>query len=310
MQKFSLPFNPWKHSLREYIPKVIDPFLPYIQSVYYALPGTLSTSARRTEECDTSMITDATEAFAKMGVEPCIVLNGSWNSFAMNRDKHIKLLVSSLKTLHSYGLAGLTVASNLLMNSGVLREIPRLKVQSSVNQFTDSFEKAEMLVKNLGYDGIVWDRNINLLIDRLKQNNQQLKTLYPHASTTIMVNEGCLGMCPFQREHAIHISMMSCQDPEWLEYVKATDAKYPGLTSSYYAQSVSNGCGKLIKDHPELAKDIPFIRSDKIDAYTDCADIIKISGRDQNVDWIANAVRAYVNKTPFKYEYLDAKIIR
>lgn len=310
--KFSIPFNDEYVNFKSYRENILEKYLQYIDNIYYSLPVEISPNARTYRIPFTLNDTcNVTEIFASKKIKPYIVLNSSWTPLSAYTEEYLTTLTMTLKSLYDAGLYGVTVQNNYLMNIGIFDHIPDLKIIASINQMIDTYEKAVNLLNIIPkYSGIHWCRNINPNIDYISKINNLLKEDYPNLTTTILLNEGCLLYCPFKKDHDNLIGMLSYTNEDLNEYNKKIFTKYSNLNDILNNLNITTGCIKMFSENENLKQLSPYITPENFKKYIEmnCADIYKIAGRTNSVEWIDNAINSYITGLSDNKDYLDSGI--
>lgn len=295
-KRFVVPYN---YELDKFKTSIVGNYKDFIHSVYMAPPSGLMSSARTPHKViDLPMIRESVRYFASEGIESYLAINGGWNAPTTYTSQNFSLIASVLKDLEVCGLTGVIIGSSYLANAGFIQKVcPSLKVMPTVNNGFDTFDRASIATDLVKYDGIIWDRNINPEIDKLKEYNKKYKEMYPNKTTAILLNEGCLRYCPFKKDHDQILAMVSFSDPEYYAYLESITKVYPDVIKTNGSINTLFGCKKAMRENPKLIDDIPYIDPCDLDKYVDCADLFKLSGRTHHTIWIASLLNHYVTAT-------------
>lgn len=138
--------------------------------------------------------------------------------------------------------------------------------------------RSALYYEELGADIIVPSVSINHDLKELILMKDNLQ----HATLKILVNEVCLGNCPYRRFHHAHLS-------------KANHRNYDiDYTSS---------CTKKYLDNPYLFLTNNVIRPEDLKLYEGICDNFKLVGRTIEDDILVNMIKAYGN------EYYDGNLL-
>lgn len=218
-----------------------------------------------------------------MGIEVNYLLNaqclGNTEYTAEGRIEIMKYLES----VYNANVDAVTISIPLLADI-VKREFPDLKVVVSVIAESNNPHRVALWEK-MGVDRINLDYDSNRDFKRLRSISETAKV-----NLELLLNDGCLFYCPFQKYHRMlssHGSKTGAARRDYIDYclLKCTIERI---------------------DNPAEILRGPWIRPEDTQFYEDNFDIhfFKISGRYRPADWIVNAVEAY-SKRSYDGNFMD-----
>lgn len=165
------------------------------------------------------------------------------------------------------------VATNPALQHFLRNWHPHLAVGSSVNNHIDSVERARQLIDATGI--------ANLMLDHRNPRNfplmRALHKAFPSKAIVVLVNESCLRDCALQSFHQASLGAASrrggCSaDPDFCHAL----------------------CARAKLLDPTQVLRAPWIRPEDIHHVFEAgASLVKLAGRTESTQWIANLVRAY-----------------
>jgi len=130
--------------------------------------------------------------------------------------------------------------------------------------------------ENIGADIIIPSMNVNFKLGKLNE----IKNMLKHAKIRIMLNEHCLGDCPWRRFHHSHYAH----------------------SNQEYDYHIN--CKKLFMKNPYLILTNNCIRPEDIKQYQNITDSFKIVGRLVNINKLCERIAAY-DAQSFNGNYID-----
>lgn len=181
-----------------------------------------------------------------------------------NTTNHIywKKIRDYLKDLEEIGVSGI-IASHPFIMSEVKANTNMQLTASTICEIQSC--RSAIYYENLGADVLVPSMNCNYNIDLLLDMKKALK----RAKIRLMVNEHCLGDCPWRRFHHNH-------------YAHSSNA------FDYHLK-----CKKVYWNNPYLLLTNSVIRPEDLHHYEQITNDFKIVGRQVPIEALANVVCAY-----------------
>lgn len=167
-----------------------------------------------------------------------------------------------LKTLEEIGVDRI-IASHPFLISEVKKKTSMEAVASTICEITE--RRMAVYYESIGADIIIPSMNANFSMDKLKEMKAGLK----HAKLRIMLNEACLGDCPWRR---FHHSSYAHSDNEM----------------DYHLQ-----CRSRFIHNPSLLLSNNCIRPEDMKEYFSICDNFKIVGRLVEADLLCERIVAY-----------------
>lgn len=177
-------------------------------------------------------------------------------------------IIRYLKELEMCGVDYIIASHPFIMQA--VKENTDMKVVASTICEAATVRSA-MYYESIGADVIIPSMNINYNIEVLEQMRDSLE----HASLRIMVNEHCLGDCPWRRFHHNHYAHHN----EEFEY--------------------HVNCKSMFYKNPYLILTNNYIRPEDIHRYETITNEFKIVGRLKPIDTLVRIIQAY-SKEEFK----------
>ncbi len=167
-----------------------------------------------------------------------------------------------LKDLEGIGVGGIIASHPFIMSE--VKDSTNMQLTASAICEIQSCRSA-VYYENIGADVLVPSMNCNYNIDLLLDMKKVLK----RAKIRLMVNEHCLGDCPWRRFHHNH-------------YAHSSNA------FDYHLK-----CKKVYWNNPHLLLTNSVIRPEDLHHYEQITNEFKIVGRQVPTDALANVIRAY-----------------
>lgn len=176
-------------------------------------------------------------------------------------------LTRYLADLEKTGVDSLIVSHPLIMAQVKSKTKLKLSV-STVCEITTA--RSALYYENMGADTIIPSMNANLDLDALRLMKKSLK----HAKLRIMINERCLGDCPWRTAHFF-------QNSE-----RDTNQKY--TYDQYYLN-----CHRMFYENPWMLLSNNAIRPEDLRFYEDIISDFKIVGRLAPIEDTLTRIKAY-----------------
>ena len=170
-----------------------------------------------------------------------------------------------LKEMNTIGVDTVIIAHPFVMT--LAKEKTDMRVATSIICDVDT-PRGALYYEEMGADIICTSSSINYDIDMLKKIKNSLK----RTELAILVNEACLGNCPWRRFHQNALSHADCKEYD-----------------IYYAMS----CTGLYKKRPYMALTNNIVRPEDISYYEGISNTFKLVGRTTDNDTLCNMVNAY-----------------
>lgn len=178
-----------------------------------------------------------------------------------------------LKELESIGVKGIVASHPFIMET--VKSCTNLRVIASTICEINTVRSA-LYYEQIGADIIIPSMNVNYDIQLLKDMKHNLKK----AKIRLMVNEHCLGDCPWRRFHHSHYA------------------------HSQYEADYHMHCRRVYLGSPYLLLTNSVIRPEDLCNYTDFIDDFKIVGRQVPMDILCKVVSVY-DKKSYKGNYIE-----
>lgn len=178
-----------------------------------------------------------------------------------------------LKDLENIGVQGIIASHPFLMNA--VKYETKLRLTASTICEIQTCRSA-LYYENLGADVIIPSMTCNYQLDLLMDFKKALKK----AEIRLMVNEHCLGDCPWRRFHHSHYAHSS------------------------YELDYHMRCKKVYWDNPYLFLTNSVIRPEDLHRYMDITNHFKIVGRQLPAENLRDLVNAYAMEK-YNGNYID-----
>ena len=199
---------------------------------------------------------------AKKNVDFEIALNSPCGIENTTNHEYWEKIRAYLKELEKIGVSGIIASHPFIMSE--VKDSTNMQLTASTICEIQSCRSA-LYYENIGADILVPSMNCNFKLDLLRDMKNALKK----AKLRIMVNEHCLGDCPWRRFHHNR-------------YAHSQDA------FDYHLK-----CKKQYWKNPHLLLTNTVIRPEDIHHYEEITNEFKIVGRQVPTDVLANVIRAY-----------------
>ncbi len=167
-----------------------------------------------------------------------------------------------LKELEHCGVTGIIASHPFIMNA--VKSVTQMKlVASTICEIHSS--RSALYYERIGADVVVPSMSCNYDLETLKSISRSLQ----QATLRLMVNEHCLGDCPWRRFHHSHYAHSN----EELDYHMK--------------------CKKVYWDNPHLLLTNSVIRPEDVERYEGITQNFKIVGRQLPIEVLIDNVKAY-----------------
>ncbi len=245
-----------------------------IHSIYFPLPVEIIPSGRWVVQDLTyfSEIIKLIDICSKFWITSIALLNSSCEWEKTWEKQQLEKILSVLQDLYGKWLVAVSL-TNMLYVPFIKKEIPNIRVYSSVNCYVKTVLHAKYLAK-LGVDIITIDRDINRnleLIGKIKKATWK--------EIQILLNEWCIQDCPFRQTHFNILS--HCSNEHELQYSNLIEW---------------SSCTPFLQENKRYFFQIPFVRPEDLNRYTEVVDIFKLTTRTLWTNDIEKQLVAYSNK--------------
>jgi len=267
--KFSIGYN---HDIK--LLDLLGSYKDNIESFYFTIPLQYLRSGRRIPQ-ENSYLHEIPEIIKKcnsLNLRSQLLLNATCGGEHGLEKKFFKKIINYIEKLKSLGLNSVIV-TNPIYISKIKEHVAGIQVESSVNCYVKTLAHA-LYLKDLGVDILTVDRDINRDLPLIKEikNKTGLKI-------KILLNEGCLGNCPFRNIHYNHLSH---------------NVPGPGrLIDNIFPDRF---CINIFSKKPAKVLSIPFIPPEVLPYYAQIADYYKLSTRVFSTSRIESCLKAYINQ--------------
>ena len=205
------------------------------------------------------------EKIHEKGAQIAVTLNSPCNVPPLSENSWWDKIKEYLITLQNIGIDTVIIAHPFLMN--LAKENTSLEVVASIICDINSVRGA-LYYENMGADIVVPSSSINYDIDLLRNIKKNLK----RAQIKILVNEACLGNCPWRRFHQNALS----------------HADRKGYDIDY-----ARSCTDLYTKNPYLMLTNNVIRPEDLKMYEGISNFFKLVGRTTDNDTLLKMIHAY-----------------
>lgn len=214
---------------------------------------------------DINSLEVVTEKVHEKGARIAVTLNSPCNVPPLSENGWWNKIKDYLITLQNIGIDTVIVAHPFLMN--LAKEHTSLEVVASIICDINSVRGA-IYYENMGADIVVPSSSINYDIDLLKNIKKNLKK----AQIKILVNEACLGNCPWRRFHQNALS----------------HADRKGYDIDY-----ARSCTNMYTQNPYLMLTNNIVRPEDLKKYDGISNFFKLVGRTTDDDTLLKMIHAY-----------------
>lgn len=194
-----------------------------------------------------------------------VTLNSPCNVPPLSEKQWWENVKEYLKHLEAIGVDTAIIAHPFIM--ALAKEHTNLSVAASIICDVNT-PRGAMYYENMGADVIVPSSSINYDLEQLKKIKLNLKS----AKLALLVNEACLGNCPWRRFHQNALSH--------------ADRKGYDLD---YAMS----CTNLYEQNPYMMLTNNVVRPEDLKEYEGISDMFKLVGRTTDDDTLLKMIHAY-----------------
>ena len=260
-----------------------------IHEVFGAIPESVVGSGRGAAgirffgDIDMNHVREFTARAHSKGIEVNYLLNAQCLGNTEFTDEGRIEIMKYLEAIYSANVDSVTVSTPILADI-IKRSFSGLKVVISVMAEANNSHRVALWEK-MGVDRINLDYDSNRDFRRLKSVTQTAKV-----ELELLVNDGCLFYCPFQKYHRVlssHGSKKGATRRDYIDYclLKCTIER--------------------VDNYAEILRG-PWIRPEDTKFYEDNFGIhlFKLSGRYRPIEWIANAAEAY-SKRSYDGNFID-----
>jgi tetratricopeptide (TPR) repeat protein len=270
--KFSIGYN--------YDPKISALWEAYrqnIEAVYFPMPKDYIGSGRGLVEPPTykKQISDLIKKCRFLKITPQVLLNSTYEGDKGLTKSFWVPIANYIKRLRDAGLASVVVTNPLYIGR-IKKEISGLRVESSVNCFVRTVEHA-LYLKDLGADVITIDRDINRNMPLIREIKKA--TGLP---VRLMLNEGCLGNCPYRVMHYNFLSV----GPKLTDKLQDKPRLPPPIPDAF--------CTEIYNRDPKKVFRVPFIPPEALRHYDKLVDYYKLSTRVFSTERTESCLKAYI----------------
>ena len=280
-----------------YMKEVVEKYHEHIAEVYFPLPADVLPNARGSNEImNTKHIMDLCFCLQKFNIRPVGLFNSVWTPIEVYSNEYMSYALDRIEELFDAGMTKLIVNNYYLISTGIIKNsIKGLEITASINSRHDTPDKVLAHVAFNSPTHVYLDRSFNRKLTEFDNVVASLNELGIESS--VLVNEGCLYNCPFKTDHDNQISMASYGGHDFLNYSARIASNYPKINENLSRLNIDSGCGRVYKTNPWYLLKSPFIRPEDLDRYLGGATYAKIAGRNRSTEWIANVVKAYVDRS-------------
>jgi collagenase-like PrtC family protease len=247
-----------------------------VKEVYIAGPQELSAAARIMPKISLDEFTGIVDKIHAAGIRVNMLLNSVCEGSGWYQPEVMTSRINYVRLMHEeHGVETVTIANPIYIKE-VKKEIPGIEICASVLAAIDTVQRA-IYFREIGADIIIPNSNINRDLDVLKEIKLQTG-----AELKLMVNQGCLYECPFERFHAGYVSHKSVE--------KNGDKGSAEMVKIFF-----QNCSRLANEKREYVFRSPWIRPEDLRKYGEITSGFKIVGR-SNPRWEMIS-RAYMQES-------------
>lgn len=199
------------------------------------------------------------------GAKVAVTLNSPCNVPPMSEKEWWLKVKEYLKTLEKIGIDTAIIAHPFLMATA--KEYTDLQIAASIICDINSVRGA-LYYEDMGADIVVPSSSINYDIELLKNIKNNLR----RAEIKLLVNEACLGNCPWRRFHQNALA----------------HADRKGYDSDYAAN-----CTRMYTEHPHLMLTNNVVRPEDLERYEGICNFFKLVGRTTDDETLLKMIHAY-----------------
>jgi len=205
------------------------------------------------------------EKIHEKNAEIAVTLNSPCNVPPLSEKLWWNRVKDYLMILDKIGIDTVIIAHPFLMS--LAKEYTSLEVVASIICDINSVRGA-LYYENMGADIVVPSSSINYDIELLKNIKNNLK----RAEIKILVNEACLGNCPWRRFHQNALSHADRKGYD-IDYAKS--------------------CTALYSENPHMMLTNNVIRPEDLSKYEGISNFFKLVGRTTDPNTLLNMIHAY-----------------
>ncbi len=236
---FSIPYNGKQESLPQ-IFALKGLGNNTVKEVYIAGPQQFSAAARIMPRITLDEFSSVIDKIHAAGLRVNMLLNSVCEGGGWYRPELIASRIDYIRRMHKeHGVETVTIANPIYIKE-VKKEIPTIEICASVLSAIDTVQRA-VYFREMGADVLIPNSNVNRELDVLKEMKRQTG-----AEIKLMLNQGCLYECPFERFHAGYISHKSVEEDN-------------SAGSAEMVKTFFQNCSRLAGEHREYL----FNRVDK-----------------------------------------------
>lgn len=222
-------------------------------------------SGRYQHSDDKKMLEEIVKKVHDKGARIAITMNSPCNVPPLSEKKWWNNVKLYLKELDDMGVDTVIIAHPFIMN--LAKENTNMTIAASIICDVNT-PRGALYYENMGADIIVPSSSINYDIELL----QNIKANLKKAKLALLVNEACLGNCPWRRFHQNALS----------------HADRKGYDIDY-----AMSCTSLYHDNPYLMLTNNVIRPEDLEKYLSISDMFKLVGRTTDADTLLKMIHAY-----------------
>lgn len=205
------------------------------------------------------------EKIHEKGAQMAVTLNSPCNVPPLSENAWWNKIKDYLVTLQNIGVDTVIIAHPFLMS--LAKENTSLEVVSSIICDINSVRGA-LYYENMGADIVVPSSSVNYDIDLLRNIKNNLR----RAQIKILVNEACLGNCPWRRFHQNALSHANRKEYD-IDYARS--------------------CTDMYTKNPYLMLTNNVIRPEDLRKYEGISNFFKLVGRTTDNDTLLKMIHAY-----------------
>lgn len=222
-------------------------------------------SGRYQHQEDSKSLAKVVKQVHSYDVRLAVTLNAPCNVPPLSDKMWWSNIEEYLKELEAIGVDTVIIAHPLIMN--LAKEKTNMCIAASIVCDIDT-PRGAMYYEDMGADIIVPSASINYEIEMLREIKKNLK----HSKLAIIVNEACLGNCPWRRFHQNALA----------------HADRVGYDSDY-----AKNCSELYIEKKYMTLTNNVIRPEDLVRYEGITDMFKLVGRTTDDDTLCDMVNAY-----------------
>lgn len=223
------------------------------------------TSGRYQHSSDAKSLEKIATAIHDKGAEVAVTLNSPCNVPPLEEKQWWTKVKDYLKTLNSIGIDTAIIAHPFIMS--LAKENTSLEVVASIICDINSVRGA-LYYEDMGADIVVPSSSVNYDLELLKNIKKNLR----HAQIKLLVNEACLGNCPFRRFHQNALAHADRRGYD-IDYAKS--------------------CTEVYTKNPHMMLTNNVIRPEDLSRYEGISNFFKLVGRTTDEETLLKMVHAY-----------------